>query len=293
MSVLRKIVSLGYWLIDSEKSFADFRTKPVGKEKSVFVCTPSEKLLSPLVIAAHVYYPDFAHQFIDALKQLPRETKVFATTPSREIKQVLESYLEAGGNPHDVRLTPNIGRNFAPLFVEFSKQLLKEDHFIHVHSKKSLHNPAVGREWLKRNTDLLLAVNGIRLINSITELNPKLGLLFVDVSDLIKGINFRWGRSSRTVRRHFSSLPNFERIKLSGKLFFPAGGMFWVKTEAIRPLLEMEWSYDLFPPEQNQIDGTIVHTVERLIGQLSLSRGFESTAVGPGGVLMKISSKRP
>ena len=274
MSLLRKIVSLGYWLLDSEKSLSDFRKKANWKEEDLIVEAPSDKIMSPLVITAHVFYPDFATQLINNLKDLPRDTRVLITTPSNQIKEFLDSYLKSAGNPHDVRLTPNVGRNFGPLLVEFSKELLKVDNFIHVHSKKSLHSPQIAKEWLKRNTDLLLTRSGLLRISSITQTNPSIGLVYADASDLLRGINYRWGRSRRSAKIMFEHLPGFEKIEWRGKLSFPAGGMFWVKCDAIRPLLDINWSYEAFPEEDNQRDGEAQHSLERLVGQLPPSLNF-------------------
>jgi len=272
MSVLRKFVSLGYWLLDSEKSLSDFRKKAVWKEEDLIVETPTDKLMSPLVITAHVFYPEFATQLINYLKQLPKETKLFATTPSQEIKEDLESYLDTAGNSYDVRLTPNIGRNFGPLLVEFSKALLKEESFVHVHSKKSLHSPEIAEEWLSRNTELLLTREGIQRISSLKKSNSRIGLVYADASDLVWGMNFRWGRSRKTAMNKFANLPGFEKIKWSGKISFPAGGMFWAMTDAIRPILELDWSYEMFPTEENQMDGATHHVIERLVGEIVPTR---------------------
>jgi lipopolysaccharide biosynthesis protein len=268
MSLVRKMVSIGYWLLDGEKSIADFRKKAVWYEKDLIVENPTEKLLTPLVITAHVFYPEFTTQLIEHLKQLPRETKVLVTTCSQEIKRELEDYLALAGNPHDVRLTPNVGRNFGPLLVEFSKQLLNEESFIHVHSKKSLHSPRIAKEWLKRNIDLLLTRGGIQRISSVIEANPNIGLVFVDASDLLWGINFRWGRSNKLAKKTFAHIVGIENVKWRGRLSFPAGGMFWVLTDAIRPILEIDWNYKMFPKEENQRDGTTHHVLERLIGEV-------------------------
>jgi lipopolysaccharide biosynthesis protein len=230
--------------------------------------------MSPLVITAHVFYPEFATQLIDSLRRLPKETKVFATTPSQNIKEDLERYLDTAGNPHDVRLTPNIGRNFVPLLVEFSKQLLKEESFIHVHSKKSLHSPDIAKDWLERNTDLLLTREGLQRISALTEMNPKIGLVYADAADLLWGMNYRWGRSKRIAKRVYADLPGFERVKWSGRFPFPAGGMFWVNTKSIRSLLSINWRYTMFPLEVGQGDGTLHHATERMIGQASLSPNY-------------------
>jgi lipopolysaccharide biosynthesis protein len=275
MGVLRKMASLGYWLLDSEKSISDFKKQAVWKAEDQIVETPSDKIMSPLVITAHVFYPEFATQLIDALRQLPKRTKIYATTPSQDIKHSLESYLEAAGNPYDVRVTPNIGRNFGPLLVEFSKELLKEESFIHVHSKQSLHSPDIASDWLKKHLDLLLTKEGLQLISSLKQRDPNIGLVYADASDLIWGINFRWGRSRKIAKEFFAHLPGFEGVRWSGRLSFPAGGMFWARTQALRPLLEIDWDYGMFPQEQNQRDGALQHSQERIVGELTQSLGFK------------------
>jgi lipopolysaccharide biosynthesis protein len=65
-----------------------------------------------------------------------------------------------------------------------------------------------------------------------------------------------------------------ESVRWSGKLMFPIGGMFWVKTQAIRQLLDIPWRYEMFPEEEGQMDGSLQHSVERLIGELTLANGF-------------------
>jgi lipopolysaccharide biosynthesis protein len=200
---------------------------------------------------------------------------VFATTPSQDIKRYLDHHLQAEGILHDVRKTPNIGRNFGPLLVEFSKKLLQEESFIHVHSKKSPHSPGIAQSWQMRNVDLLLTRKGIERISALSELQPKIGLVYADASDLIFGINYRWGRSRKLAREFFSNLPGFDCIKWSGKLSFPAGGMFWAKTNAINRLLEIDWKYSMFASEGQQLDGTLQHAIERVIGECALSSSYK------------------
>ena len=254
---------------------ADFRKKPSWREENLVVETPLHTLMSPLVITAHVFYPEFATKLINSLKKLPQETKVYATTSSLEIKHKLIEYFETAGNPHDVRLTPNIGRNFGPLLNEFSKELLKEESFIHVHSKRSPHSPNFSKIWLKRNTDLLLTPRGVQRISSIIDSNINIGLVYADSTDLLRGINFRWGRSLNAGKNLLSHMTGFEGVKWSGRLSFPSGGMFWVKTVAITPLLEFPWEYEFFPEEIGQVDGALHHSLERVIGELVLARKWK------------------
>jgi lipopolysaccharide biosynthesis protein len=275
MELIRKFVSLGYWLIDSEKSWSDFTKKPTWKNLESIYEEPTRNQLGPLVLTAHVYYPKFALELIELLKELPKETKLLATTPSTLIKNRLESFLGSSGNLHDIRLTPNTGRNFGPLLVEFSKILLNEKSFVHVHSKRSQHSPSIAKEWVQRNSSLLLTATGLQRTSALATSNSRIGLIHVDVSDLLWGINWRWGRSLGSAKKEFEGLPGFRAVKWRGKLSFPAGGMFWVRTESISPLLSLDWKYEQFPRELGQGDGEIQHAIERLIGELPTSLGFD------------------
>lgn len=275
MTVLRKLGTLYHWLRDDEKSLADFRKQVIWKNDQLIVEEKLQKSFEPVAITAHVYYEDFARELIEALKQLNGVSKIYLTTPSTEIKETLEEYLGQSRFRYEIRITPNIGRNFGPLLVEYSKSLLNETSFIHVHSKQSLHSPDFAADWLSRNINLLLTKEGIERIEQIFRSDPKIGLAFVDASDLLYGSNFRWGRSRDITRRIFALFPGFEKVKWSGRLSFPAGGMFWTRTDAIRPLLELSWNYGMFPPEQGQMDGALQHGLERMVGQLVLARGFK------------------
>ncbi|MFX8660761.1 rhamnan synthesis F family protein, partial [Acinetobacter baumannii] len=55
---------------------------------------------------------------------------------------------------------------------------------------------------------------------------------------------------------------------------YPVGNMFWARTAALRPLLDGRITYDLFPPEQGQLDGTLAHAIERSVGLVARANGY-------------------
>ena len=70
--------------------------------------------------------------------------------------------------------------------------------------------------------------------------------------------------------------PRFELSAIPDSYFdFPAGSMFWARTDAIRPLLEAGLDWQDFPPEQGQTDGTLAHCIERMLGLVPTSRHFQ------------------
>jgi lipopolysaccharide biosynthesis protein len=283
--LLRRVTTFIYWLRDSQKELADFQRKQLKPNGGAIEESSSKFKSTEVVITAHIYYEDFANSFLESVSNFPQNTKVLVSTPIESLRLKVELGLSKLGLDFDVRKTPNIGRNFGPLLVEYSDELLRHSSFIHVHSKKSEHSPSIAAEWLKRSLDILLSPIGVQRIYAIGEANPRIGLIYPDASDLIRGMNYRWGRSRKNSEYFFSKKPGFEKLRWSGRIQFPAGGMFWVRTQSVRPLLEINWQYEMFPNESGQGDGTLQHGIERIIGELPKSLGFEH------GVYMNVEDR--
>jgi lipopolysaccharide biosynthesis protein len=234
------------------------------------------KFSKPVVLTAHVFYQDQVEFFVNTMNKLPAKSLVLITTPDPQIKQFFDSRLDKGRLEVEVRICQNRGRNFGPLLVEFGKRLSGVESFIHVHSKVSSHATDLDSgEWVNRLTGLFLDDKRLGRTRAIFDYDPQVGIAYSDVSDMFKGISFRWGLSKFALVPLLKRFGGFPRIGFRGAVDFPAGGMFWVKSDAIRPLLEANWSYEDFPPELGQLEGTVQHGVERLVGSLSSSLGYQ------------------
>jgi lipopolysaccharide biosynthesis protein len=54
-----------------------------------------------------------------------------------------------------------------------------------------------------------------------------------------------------------------EEIDANVPLELPTGSMFWFRTAALRPLLNLGLDFFHFDPEEGQTDGTLAHSIER------------------------------
>ncbi|MCF0132191.1 MAG: hypothetical protein HUJ71_10665, partial [Pseudobutyrivibrio sp.] len=57
------------------------------------------------------------------------------------------------------------------------------------------------------------------------------------------------------------------------------GTVFWAKREALRKLLDYDWSYEDFPTEPMPLDGTISHGVERILGYVAQDAGYKTGTI--------------
>jgi len=245
---------------------------------SVVEEVPVNVPISSVAICAHIFYQDYVDHFLDQIHVLPQgwKYKAFVTTPSQEIKNEIETKVKYSNIPIEVevRLTQNRGRNFGPLFVELREDILRFDFLIHLHSKKSPHaDSKFATKWADESWNLLLANKALvqRSLQLISQ-KKEVGLIYSSTRHLMPPNSFDWANCSQNADKWFRSNPNIK--KPVGRFPFPAGGMFLARVESLRPLLETSFSFRDFPPEKGQLDGTLQHALERLVGIVPASLGF-------------------
>ena len=163
----------------------------------------------------------------------------------------------------------NKGRDLSSYLIDTKFVFDQYDYVCYFHDKKS---PQLGsryavREFFTYCMDRLLPTKefAINVINEF-EVNPKLGMLVVPslnwgafycseynlnpknkelMKDLIKDLNL--------------NVP-FDEYPVA-----PYGDYFWIRSKAIKPLYNKQWTYDELPDEPLDVDGTILHALERII----------------------------
>jgi len=227
----------------------------------------------PVAAIIHAFYLDEFETLLARLSHIPLGVDLYISTDT-EVKSRQLAVQTADWNKGEVeiRVLPNRGRDVAAKFVGFRDIYRRYDLFLHLHIKKSPHGGAPLARWRDYLFDNL--IGSPEIIDSILALfdDPKLGVVFPQHLFEIRGI-LNWGYDYELARMLMRRLGT--EIDKNLVLEFPSGSMFWGRSAAIRPLLDLDLTYDDFPVETGQVDGTIAHAIERIVLMAVETRGFE------------------
>lgn len=233
---------------------------------------------SRIAIQIHVYYDELIEEMIRYTNNMPYAFDLFLSTNSSEKAETILSYATKHSNAQNIfiRVFNNKGRDVMPFLLQMQPVFHKYEYICHLHTKKSLHMHGgdVWREYLLEN--LFGSERTIHEIFSLFERDEQLGLIYPENIDIIRS-SVDWG-SDKTIVRDL-----LKRMRMNDCLprmpIFPAGDMFWAKTEAIKPVLQLNLNESDFPEEKGQIDGTIMHAIERVWCIVLEEKGYKYCAV--------------
>jgi lipopolysaccharide biosynthesis protein len=264
---IRRLVEL--WKIKSE----DLGLVMTEKHRSL---PPDQEPM--VVIVIHVFYEEYLAEVSKVLKSGAHLSNIYflISTSKSELVSRLEGLVSDTRAKGRVALVPNVGRNFAPLFVEFSQEIQNFDVLLALHSKLSKHTKQnLGRIWADRAWKLLGSDEKLLVrVLDLFKIDKGLGLVYPYTKDFVRPINLTWGNNLQHLTKLRKIYKTIQMKELLREIDFPVGGMFAARVEAILPMLQEEWTYDLFPEELGQIDGTLQHAIERAIGLICTEAGY-------------------
>jgi GT2 family glycosyltransferase len=215
-----------------------------------------------LAIICHLFYESMAPEFQRYFASIPFPFDLFISTDTAAKKAAIEGFFENWklGN-FEVRVTENRGRDIAPKLVLFRDVYDVYEYVLHVHSKASDHASELAN-WRGFLLENLLGTPEI--VNSVFTAfaqRPDLGIISSQhFEPMRQWVN--WGgnfdaANDLASRMGIVLLPD-------SVLDFPSGSMFWARSSALRPLLDLNLTTEDFDAEEDQIDGTLAHSIERL-----------------------------
>lgn len=234
-----------------------------------------------VLVIFHAFYVQKAIEMINELIECFAQIEnlqydLIVSTDSRKKANELEGRIgqRSGMRQLVIDTFENRGRNVLPFLKLAEKYTLDQDLILHLHTKKSTHDPSLERwgEFLFRC--LVGSPDIVRSIFHIME-QRRVGLLYpINIDYLNKAMN--WGYDFDQARSLLGRLD--VHIDGAAVLEFPAGMMFWANPNAIKELFEFG-SSDLFDEEEGQTDGTFAHSIERSIIFLIEARGFTARSL--------------
>ncbi|BEV36631.1 rhamnan synthesis F family protein [Synechococcus sp. M16CYN] len=219
----------------------------------------------------HIYYPELASLIANYLETIPFKIDLFISTNKDAINSVKSIFKKVKNCQNmSIKSFQNIGRDVAPFIVGFGKEILDYDFILKLHSKKSLHSIALNN-WLNHCLDNLIGSEDICNTNLSALINDEVGMVCpVRNYALSLGIKHdsSWGYKDNNYKKAqlFLETQGLKHINRDSEFLFPAGTMFWCKSEILKPILEWGLTFRNFDKETGQIDGTLAHSIERLIG---------------------------
>jgi lipopolysaccharide biosynthesis protein len=223
----------------------------------------------PLTVVAHVYYPELWPRIAERLAILRDPYQLVITAPD----EVAAPLARTAGQPSPLNLTgeplvlrvPNIGRDVLP-FIKVAKGLRQAgcSSVLKLHTKRSVH-ATDGAEFFQDCLRSLLPTNqetiakiqaclaepGAGMIGPVNRRYPLAIHVWLNQADLHRfAARYRPG--------------DLAKLQQPSAWSFFAGTMWWARLEALGECLEVSSRW--FQTEQGQIDGTMAHALERLLG---------------------------
>ena len=237
---------------------------------------PVEKEINPgkIAVHAHIFYIDMVAELLAQINMMPYNFDLIVTTDSDIKKQKISRNLnKCRAEKTIIRVTPNKGRDIGPFVAGCRDIIDKYNYVCHIHTKKSatVHWGSLWRKYLW--TNLFGSQDNLKAIFQRFEVDTNLGIIFPPPYPVMTP-HLNWGGNKAACAELLSraglkaALPDVPE--------FPVGNMFWARCKAIKPLFDMELSFDDFELEKGQIELALQHAIERIWKYLVQGSGYSS-----------------
>ena len=245
----------------------------------------SQYLSKKIALIVYIYAEELIGYISYYLKNIPESIDIYIVTTKEDIIKKFGTVLCDISNYIEYRIQVNRGRDNVALLVTCRDLFEKYDYIGFVHSKQSKQNKITAKEFRNHCFNSLLYnrqyVNN--LLNKFEE-NKYLGLLipYPPEFEPYSTIGNEW-------LNNYENAQNIVRLRLGKNINLEKndvicafGNMFWVKTQACKSILEMNFKIDDFPIEPlDKCDGLLTHSIERIMPSLVQRDGFFTSYVIP------------
>jgi len=254
--------------------------------------SPQYLTSTQVAVHIHIHYIDVAKIIIPYLKNMPVRYDLYISLTDSNFEHVVRRCVTQLSNKPDtfhLAVVENRGRNVAPLVVEFAQSLQKYKYFCHIHTKKSLYSGRERSDWLRYLATALLGSKcSVGRIISLFDSYDNIGIIYPETYSLLPYWAHTWLSNKHLAQDFFQKLGI--EIDLDAYIDAPMGTMFWARSQSLETLLAMGLSYDDFPRETGQNDGTLAHVIERALVPIVNAKGYTFCEIVPRRGVCRIGS---
>lgn len=225
-----------------------FRSEPVCKEP-----------ITTLAIIIHAFYFDVFLEIMEYLiNNSESKYKIYITSPEI-LSEKIVSFLNSNACEYSFLTVDNRGRDILP-FLDALPQVFNDGYqaILKIHTKKTDHTKT-GELWRKDLYKKLLEEKAMRRALEIFNGDNTVGI--IGAPGHIVPLNLYYGANAKTLA--FMSEAMGVKPSQISNLNFPAGSMFYVRKQALLPLLNLGLKSKDFEDESGQKDGTLAQAAER------------------------------
>jgi lipopolysaccharide biosynthesis protein len=217
------------------------------------------------------------------IKESQTKPDLFISTTSEEGKVRVKVILDKCDlQAQEIAIFPNRGRDIAPFLTGYGARLFADYKIVgHLHSKKSIHAPddylSSWVEFLERG---LIGRNGEMMDVILAKMasDHSIGIVYPDDPSCF-GWEGNYSHGKQLLGKMGLRAPS-QGLSIN----FPVGTMFWARSAAFKPLIDLNLKWEDYPEEPLPIDGSVLHAMERIFGILPGVLGFRTVVTKVEGV---------
>jgi len=214
-----------------------------------------------VAIIAHIFYIDLWSEINEYLQSLEINYDLFITVPNIMQNEDIQKIFDTHSDAH-IYMTENKGRDVLPFLQIMS--IIPKDSYLFIcklHTKKT-GDSSLGHVWRKLlYFDLLGSDKTVKEIIHMFEKDEKIGII-TGKNTILDSQRYAYGNDQK-----IDLLAERTDIIYNEHYLFPAGTMFWIRSELLQPLIDLFKNDELqFEEEKGQKDDTLAHAIERFFG---------------------------
>lgn len=235
-----------------------------------------------IAVIIYLYYLDTIKNYIAYIETVPKEYDIYIVSSNDAVLENAQGFLEKREAVYILK--ENRGRDISAVLIAAAPVMKKYDRVCFIHDKSA------NAEYLEEDTafwiynlwtNTLGSEAYIRKINQLFDEDKTLGLL-APPEPYGEFLSHWYGDT--WFENYDATRQLAERLKLDVEVtqveqLTTLSTVFWVRTAALKKLMDYPWKYEDFPEEPLPIDGTLNHAIERIFPFVVLDAGFTTGVV--------------